>query len=850
MGKTLVVVESPGKINKIQSILGSNYVVKASVGHIIDLDEKTMSVDINNNFEPNYQPTKRAGKVIQDLKAVYAKSDDILIATDEDREGEMIAWSLAYVLKLKNPKRIIFNSITKDEISNSVKNPKGIDYNMVNAAKTRRILDRIVGYELSPILWNNIQFGLSAGRVQSVIARLIVDREDEIKEFMDKGAESFFRFKGEFNPPKSFDATMHEKTGNVKGVPLKGDVAKIKTENESRELLEAYMKAEFTVVSVADRQSYRNPSPPFTTSTLQQEASRKLGLSVTNTMRAAQLLYEAGLITYMRTDSVNLSEEAIKNIGDYVTKTYGKEYYNKKIYESKSKNTQEAHEAVRPTDVAITTADDVKFGQSEKRLYELIWKRTVASQMKPAEFNVTTIQISISNNNKYFFQSTIEKLKFDGFLKVYNLKNLEKDDSDDIGDVDGSSTTNIPKVGDKVKPKIIIGKQEFSKPPCRYNEASLVNKLDPKNLNIGRPATYATMINIIQERGYVKKGDVKGVEKSSLTLSWTSGKSDKITEKTTKVMIGNDTNKFIPTALGTMVNNFLVKEFPTIMDYKFTSSMEDSLDNIAEGKQVWHKMLNEFYKMFHPQIEKLKGVKQDKPLRDLGTDPASGCKIIATIGQYGEMVKLVGSSKDDTKYAPIKPPLTMDTITLKKAIQLLKYPKTLGTFEKKPVQLQQGQYGLYIKHKSDNYSVDKDDVTIEEAIKIITEQREKKKGLGQFSTDTNIYTIKDGKFGRYIQTTNKKKPNLKIPNVKIPDSVKTDELTVELIEKIIQTKYKTGSSKSENSTEQNSSAKAVKKPETKPSLKKSTHAPKKTAKKKVITKKVIKAVQAKNINLV
>lgn len=853
MGKILVIVESPGKIKKIQSILGSNYIVKASVGHIIDLDKKTMSIDINNNFEPKYQPTERARKVIKELKEVYEKSDDILIATDEDREGEMIAWSLAYVLKLKNPKRIIFNSITKDEIIKSVKNPKGIDYNMVNAAKTRRMLDRIVGYELSPILWNNIQFGLSAGRVQSVIARLIVDRENEIKDFMDKGAESFFKFKGEFIPTKSkpIDASLYEKADKVKSLPFKGDMAKIKDVEISREFLKKCIKSEFTIVNISTKPSLRNPSPPFTTSTLQQEASRKLGLSVTSTMKAAQLLYEAGLITYMRTDSVNLSEEAIKNIGEYVNKTYGNNYYNKKIYESKSKNTQEAHEAVRPTDVFVEKVEDVKLGSCEKRLYELIWKRTVASQMKPAEFDVTTIQISISNDDKYYFQSTVDKLKFDGFLKVYNMKNLEKDDSDDLLDIDdkNDNTYVFPKVGDKLKAKTIVGKQEFSKPPGRYNEATLVNKLDPKNLNIGRPATYATMIDIIQERGYVKKGDVKGIEKDSLIITLSN---NKITEKTSKILIGNDTNKFIPTTLGVMVNNFLVKEFPKIMDYKFTSSMEDNLDNIAEGKQIWHNMLSDFYKIFHPQIEKLNNDKQNKPTKLLGNDPSTGFKIIATIGKYGDMVKLQALDKADTKYAPIKAPLTMNTITLDEAIDLLKYPKDIGVFEKKPIHIQKGQYGLYIKHKEDKYSIDKDDITLDEAIKIINDQREKKKGLGQFTSNTNIYTIKEGKYGKYIQIINKKKPNSKVDNVKIPDSIKSDELTLELVQEIIDAKYnkKTTSEKSTNKVSNKVSSESSSDKSSDKSLNKSSDNKKKTAKKKVVTKKIVKSVKSKGINVV
>jgi len=804
MSKTLVIVESPGKVKKIQSILGSKYLVTASVGHIIDLPREKMSVDITNNFEPTYKPcSAKAKKVIKQLKDMHEKCSDVLLATDEDREGEMIAWSVAYVLKLKKAKRIVFNSITKDEILKAVKSPKTIDYNLVNAAKARRILDRVVGYELSPILWKNIKYGLSAGRVQSVVARLIVDKEREIEAFFEKGADSYFKFKGEFlgKDKTKIESVLYNKTSTTKNGIFKGNCSKISNEKDSKVFMNNAIKSVFKVENVTTKPSLRNPSAPFTTSTLQQEASRKLGYSVSSTMRAAQVLYEAGLITYMRTDSINLSNEAIKNIGDYVLKTYGKNYYNKKIYKAKNNNTQEAHEAVRPTDVFTTSAEGKgpKIGNSEIKLYQLIWKRTVASQMKSAKFDVTTIQISISKEKKRYFQSSLEKLVFPGFLKVYNLQNLEDDDEEGEGNI-----TNVPSVGDKLKATKIVGTQEYTKPPTRYNEASLINKLDPKNLNIGRPATYASMITVIQKRGYVEKSNVEGESKQSLSLTWDGG--DKIKEKKSKVMIGKDKNKFVPTTLGKIVNDFLAKEFSVIMDYQFTSNMEGELDDIAIGKKLWHNVLDNCYTKFHPNIEKLEksNLVVDKYTRKLGVDPETGYEVIATMGKHSEMVKLCGPTKAKSNSAPIKSPLELETITLAQALKLMEYPKQLGKFERKVVHLHTGKFGLFLKWGGKNYSIlDKDgnrieggkEVALDEAINSIKLNLEKQKGLGQFSSDTKIYTVLDGKFGKYIQIIDKKKPKAKAKNVSLPKDTDVKKLTLEKVEKIIEDHYKKPRSK-------------------------------------------------------
>lgn len=786
MSKILVIVESPNKIKKIKEILGSDYEVVASVGHIIDLDPKNMSIDFIHGYKPIYVIKEGKESVVKNLKDHSKNANIILLATDEDREGEMIAWSIAHTLKIKEAKRITFVAITKSELTNAVKKPREIDMNLVDAQKARRVLDRIIGYEISPLLRKNIGPGkLSAGRVQSVVVRLIIDRENEIKDFFQGDQNSYYRFKGLFheNGKKSFVTSLHNLDSVGSDGILKGDIAKIESETKSRELFKKFMQSKFKVANIFNKKSLRSPAAPFTTSTLQQEASRKLGMTVQRTMSAAQHLYEAGYITYMRTDSINLSVEALDNLKDYIIKTYGEGFYRKMIYKAKTKNTQEAHEAIRPTDAFVESVDvNGKIKDDERRLYSLIWKRTVASQMKPAEYNVTTIQISISKDSEHFFSTSVDNLVFSGYLKVYNIENIEKEDTED-----GSENKEIPvpKAGKELLVTSIVSTQEYEKPPTRYNEASLVDKLDPKNLNIGRPSTYAFIINTILDRGYVKKEDISGFERDSLTLTW-NGK-DKIEEDIKKIIIGKENNKFVPTSLGNVVNTFLMSAFPKIMDYKFTANMEEQLDEIAEGKLKYVYVVDNFYKEFHPLVEKYikeKSLVEEKYTKKLGKDP-TGAEIIATIAKFGPVVKLISPSSSKPIYAPIKEPLTLETITLDDALKLFEYPKFLGKYKNKNIILNKGQYGLYITYGKDRYAIEegKTDVSLEDAEKII----ESKKPLVEFKTENKVYSVLKGPTGNYIKIVdNSKKHMKKTYTVSLPLDIDIKTLTIEKIQNIIE----------------------------------------------------------------
>ena len=631
----LVIVESPGKVKKIQKILGNKYKVTASVGHILDFSKGKLSesVDIENNFEPIYKPIPRQRKVIQQLRKLSKNAKQVLLAGDQDREGQFINWSIAKLLKLKEAQQIVYNAITKSALLAAVKNPVDIDYKMVDAQKTRRILDRIVGWELSPLLWKHIMAKLSAGRVQSVVVRLIIDKEKEIRDFMSNNLNSYFKFTGAFiSKKKPFVANLYQLKSIKNGI-YKGGLARIESEVKARKFLKKCIKSKFKVENVYDKKTYRSPSAPFTTSTIQQSAHRTFGYSVKRTMMAAQKLYEAGHITYMRTDSVNLSKEALADIKDYVIKTFGRKYYKQQIYTSKGKHIQEAHEAIRPTHINITTAGKT---EDEIRLYSLIWKRSVASQMERAIFKITSIQISISKESNYYFMTSIENLMFSGFLKVYNIIDQETDSNEKNINKD----IIIPESGTTLIVDDITGIQSYTKPPYRYTESSLVNKMDPKNLNIGRPSTYASIIDKIQDRGYVKKDDIAGVERDSLKLYW-DGESKKIKEELNKITVGNENNKFISTDIGRIVTDFLIKGFPTIMDYKFTSEMEEKLDDIANGKLVWNDVLDKFYKKFHPNVIKIK--KQPKMISEkytktLGTDHKTEAKIIEKLQKYNEIL--------------------------------------------------------------------------------------------------------------------------------------------------------------------------------------------------------------------
>ncbi len=800
--KILVIVESPGKIKKLQSILGDNYIVMASVGHLIDLDPKKLSVDIENNFEPTYQiisdSKSKINKknIVSDLKKAAKNASDVLLAADQDREGEMIAWSIATVLNLdiKKAKRIVFKSITKEEILNAVKNSTKIDMNLVNAQKARRILDRIIGFEISPILWKNIGSGsLSAGRVQSVVTRLLIDRENEIKNFLqDNNNQAYFDFKGEFESITNCDLIEFKKT--------KYEKAKINGESNAKLLMKNLIKYKYKIDNIIEKDSFRQPSPPFTTSTLVQEAARKLGFTIKRTNYAAQKLYEAGHITYMRTDSVNLSKEALDNIKKFIEKKYGKDsnkYYRYLNYSPpKNGNTQEAHEACRPTDVNV---ENINSSESDEiKLYNLIWKRTVASQMQPAKIKFTDLIIKAEENLNYGFLSQFNNLIFDGFLSIYGMisENEENEENGENGENEENKKDinsdlkkiNIPKIGTKINLSNLISEQKYNKPPSRYNEASLINKLDPKNLNIGRPATYGPIINTIIERKYVNIGDIEGIEKDSIYICW-DNKNNKIKEKINKIRIGKESNKIIPTSLGIVVTDFLIKNFNDIVDYKYTASMEVLLDDIAEGKKEWVKVLDTFYKKFHPIVENLLKSKttiisDSKKL--LGIHPETKDEIYISFAKYGDVLIMNGN------YAPIKPPLTKENITIDDAVKIFEYPKDLGKYDRKIVLLNRGKYGLYItigKGKSketislNNTDLDEKNITLEKILDLI---KEKSKKILKKITHNNItYNLLEGPYGKYFSINDlnkKKKTNISASTL---SDKEIEDLTSENIENTI-----------------------------------------------------------------
>jgi DNA topoisomerase-1 len=719
----LIIVESPTKIKKIESILGKGYKCASTAGHIMDLDHKQLSNMITNNFEPIYAERPDKKKIIKDLRSIAKKADEIFIGTDFDREGEVIGANIAKILNLKNPKRITFISVTKKELQNAINNPTTIDKKLLDSQKTRRMLDIIVGFELSPLLDKELGLHhLSAGRVQSVITRLIVDRENEIRAFMNANFNSYFKFKADFLVNnKTFTSQLHNLENKNKDGSFKGEVAKIPGKDESLQFLNNCKKSEFTVAHVFTKKRIQGPQPPFTTSSLQQEANRKFNFGGKVTMMAAQKLYETGWITYIRTDSTNLSEEAMENIKKYVLETYGNNYYNKKEYKSKNKHTQEAHECIRPTDCFSTTVTDL--GPNEVKLYSLIWKRTVASQMKPAEFNVTSIQIGISEIADKFFMTNIENLIFPGYLSVYGMDVNEEDDNT-------NQDIEIPKIGTKLNYTKIIGKQTYDSPPGRYNYGSLVDKISPKNLNIGRPATYAPSIEKIIERGYIKIGDIEGIQKESTILVLEPQKDiDEISEIVT---LGKEKGKYIPTQLGILVNNYLVMCFPKIIDYHFTSQMEEKLDEIATGNLHWQTVLKEFYDEFHPTILKniTKCEAENNIAKFLGKDPKTGFDIYAKKGmEHKPIVKMI-VSKGKPRYAAIEEPLTLETITLDQAIKLFEFPKTIGTLNGCDIIVHKGKNGPYLENGKLKANITDHNITLDEAIKIL---KEKSTGLGLYN---------------------------------------------------------------------------------------------------------------------
>tara|TARA_R110002020_G_scaffold373464_3_gene584970 strand:+ start:4841 stop:7330 length:2490 start_codon:yes stop_codon:yes gene_type:complete len=727
MAQNLVIVESPAKAKTIEKFLGKEYKVESSFGHIADLPSKELGVDVDNNFAPKYIVDKDKKALVKKLKDLADKADTIWLASDEDREGEAISWHLAEELKLdKNKtKRIVFNSITKSAIQKAIENPREINYDLVNAQQARRILDRLVGYELSPVLWKKIKPGLSAGRVQSVAVRLIVEREREIEAF---NPEAAFRISAEFktNEGSVFTAKLNKTYASQK---------------EAEAFLKENIGANFSVASLDKKPAKKSPAAPFTTSTLQQEASRKLYFSVSRTMQVAQRLYEAGLITYMRTDSVNLSKDAIDAAKDAIISNYGKEYSKVRNFTGKSKGAQEAHEAIRPTEM---TNQSPSLERDQSKLYELIWKRTLASQMSDAELERTNVKIK-ANTHKEEFTANGEVIKFDGFLKVY----LEGTDDEDISE-EQEGMLPAMKEGEKLHNNYITATERFSRAPYRFTEASLVKKLE--ELGIGRPSTYAPTISTIQNRGYVEKGTIEGTERNYVQLLL---KSDKLTTKDLKENVGSDKGKMVPTDIGIIVTDFLVGHFETILDYHFTAKVEEDFDEIASGDEDWQKVLKNFYGDFHPKVLDVEeNADRASGERVLGTDPKTGRQVSVRLGRFGPMVQ-VGTVDDEEKplFASLLPDQSLNTISYEEAMDLFKLPRKLGVYEGEDVEANVGRFGPYIRFGKKFVSLGKDEnameIDMDRAVELI---KEKQKADAPIAIYENKEVTKGvGRFGPFIK---------------------------------------------------------------------------------------------------
>ena len=740
MAKNLVIVESPAKAKTIEKFLGKDYKVLSSYGHIRDLRKKDFSIDIEKGFEPIYEIPAEKKDLVKELKKAAKEAEMVWLASDEDREGEAIAWHLFEVLGLKaeNTKRIVFHEITKSAIVNAIENPRDIDINRVDAQQARRVLDRIVGFELSPILWKKIKPALSAGRVQSVAVRLIVEREKEIKDFV---SEPYFRVVAQMSPDGA-KATMNAELNK-----------RLATEAEACELLEACKSAEFTVGDVTVKPVKKSPAPPFTTSTLQQEASRKLGFTVSQTMMVAQKLYESGHITYMRTDSLNLSSLAIATISKEIKEQIGEDYLKVRKYQTSSKGAQEAHEAIRPTYI---DKHDIPGTAQEKKLYSLIWKRTIASQMADAVLEKTNVDINISNRSEYF-TATGEVVKFDGFLKVY----IESTD-DEAADADVNMLPAV-KIGEKVTADSVTATERFTQHPPRYTEAALVRKLE--ELGIGRPSTYAPTISTIQNREYVEKGEKAGEKREYSVLVLKNGavKSYKKSENA-----GADKGRLVPTDTGVIVNDFLQEYFPSIMDYNFTATVEGTFDKVAEGEEKWNDGISRFYGTFHPDVEKVSNLRLEHKVgeRLLGNDPKTGKPVSVKIGRFGPVVQL-GSTEAEEKpqFASLNKDQSINSITLEEAMKLFDLPRDLGEFEGAVITVAVGRFGPYIKHDGKFVSIPKEytpeTITLEEAQQLIESKRESeaKKVLRTFDEEPELEVL-NGRFGVYIAY---KKKNYKIP---------------------------------------------------------------------------------------
>ena len=763
MQKNLVIVESPAKAKTIEKFLGKDYKVMSSYGHIRDLKTKEFSIDIEHDYAPQYVIPADKKKLVSELKSEAKSAEQVWLASDEDREGEAISWHLYEVLGLKpeNTKRIVFHEITKNAILHAIETPRDININLVNAQQARRVLDRIVGFELSPILWRKVKPALSAGRVQSVAVRLIVEREREINEFVSEAA---FRVIANFILP---DGTT----------VLKAELnRRLKDKKEVEAFLESCKNASFTIDDITTKPVKKSPAPPFTTSTLQQEAARKLGYSVSQTMMIAQRLYESGLITYMRTDSVNLSDLALGTAKEAIFETYGEKYYKFRQYHTKSKGAQEAHEAIRPTYISNVEAGS---SSQEKKLYELIRKRTIACQMADAELERTTISVGISGQTERFV-AVGEVISFEGFLQVY----MESNDDDTEKEQENGLLPPV-KLHETLSLKDIVATERFTQRPPRYTEASLVRRLE--ELGIGRPSTYAPTIQTIQNREYVVKGDKEGVERAYTVVSLSKGKI-KETEKTETV--GADRNKLMPTDIGTVVNDFLMEYFPDVLDYNFTASVEKEFDSVAEGELVWTKAIDKFYKIFHPIVEATAAVKTEHKVgeRELGIDPKSGNPVFVKIGRYGPVVQ-IGAAHADDKEAP-KPQFaslmkgqSIDTITLEEALKLFDLPRTVGEYEGKVMVAAVGRFGPFIRHDGKFVSIPKDlnplTITAEDAIALIEGKRVKdeQRFIKKFEEDPEMEILK-GRFGPYISY---QKANYRIPKTVTDPTI----LTLEDCKKII-----------------------------------------------------------------
>ncbi len=747
MQENLVIVESPAKAKKIEEFLGKDYKVMSSYGHIRDLKKRELSIN-EKTMEPDYEIPEEKKKLVTELKSNAKKAKKIWLASDEDREGEAISWHLCEVLGLDEAKtsRIVFHEITQPAILDAIEHPRHLDMNLVNAQQARRVLDRLVGFKLSPVLWRKVKPALSAGRVQSVAVRLIVEREREIQKFK---SEPYYRVNAIF--------ALIGSNGSASEVKAELD-KRFKTHEEAEAFLEKCKDAKFTVEAISKKPLKRTPAPPFTTSTLQQEAARKLGFTVSQTMMIAQRLYESGRITYMRTDSVNLSTLCLNASKDEIIKVYGQEFSKQRNYHTHSKGAQEAHEAIRPTYMSETSIEGTS---QEKRLYELIWKRTIASQMADAQIEKTTINIHIDNTSEKFVANG-EVVVFDGFIKVYR----ESTDDEENGE-ESSHILPAMKEGDELQRREIIATEKFSAAPSRYTEASLVKKLE--DLGIGRPSTYAPTISTIQQREYVVKGDKKGEERSYTVDSL---KGIKITQKIKKEMAGSEKGKLLPTDIGIVVNDFLMENFPGIMDYNFTANVEQKFDDIAEGKTDWIKWMKSFDKEFEPEVDQVMNARSEHKAgeRELGKDPKTNRPVFVKIGRFGPVVQIgTADDKDKPQFAQLPADKSIETITLEEALELFKLPREVGEYEGTTVTIGTGRFGPYVLHNRKYVSIPKGEdpmtITLDRAIELIKEKREteQKRHIKTFEEDDKLELL-NGRYGPYIAYDGK---NYRLPKNKM-----------------------------------------------------------------------------------